>query len=182
MNGNISLGRINTETNQGQSKKQGIRRLNYRCHLNEEEGRREQEAGSTWPPTHSPILHISNWERAGKYTYSIDYNKYNTFTQTFIHMHTLTTVSKWKSHGRHTKEKGHTENIGSVNIWQRKNHQLNWFWCWFALKLLLVNTLIIKMLLNELDLLYPIPCRKYLKASVSFPGCKKIKISWSRLC
>lgn len=42
-------------------------------HLHEEEGRREQEAGSTWPPTHSPILDISNWERAGKYTYSTDY-------------------------------------------------------------------------------------------------------------
>jgi len=41
-------------------KKRGIRRLNYMYHQHEEEGRREQEAGSTWPPTHSPILHISN--------------------------------------------------------------------------------------------------------------------------
>lgn len=121
MNGNISLGRINTETNQGQSKKQGIRRLNYRCHLNEEEGRREQEAGSTWPPTHSPILHISNWERAGKYTYSIDYNKYNTSTQTFIHMHTLTTVSKWKSHGRHTKEKGHWKHWIGLHLAEKES-------------------------------------------------------------
>lgn len=124
MNGNISLGRINTETNQGQSKKQGIRRLNYRCHLNKEEGRREQEAGSTWPPTHSPILHISNWERAGKYTYSIDYNKYNTSTQTFIHMHTLKTVSKWAHMGDTQRRKDTLKTLDQFTFGREKI--INW--------------------------------------------------------
>lgn len=148
------------------------------CHLNEEEGRREQEAGSTWPPTHSPILHISNWERAGKYTYSIDYNKYNTSTRTFIHMHTLTIEVKievtWETH---MGERTHWKYWIALHLAEKESSvELIWV-------LICPETFVSKYTdnQNQLDLLYPIPCRKYLKASVSFPGCKKGKTSWSEL-